>query len=221
MFTGTVLCSRGQKCLRSRGRFYVHQDDFMFTGTILCSPEGKFKKFAEFQTKHKKWIVIPKTRGAKYKCAGKLHLEIIRRRTWPVRQWPDGRRGENSSNPSTSELYRRPKALVAVPICVSAHGFGTPLTRFVAPQGAPPKAPLAGSACIRALRFGTPFIRFVAPQGATPKAPVAGSTCVRALLFGTPHHTLRGPIRSYTEGPSGKVHMRRRPPISAHRSSAS
>ena len=179
MFTGTEMFTFTGAVLCSPRRFYVHWDDFMFTGREI-------QEIRRNPNKKLKWIVIPKTRGAKYKCAGKLHLEIIRRRTWPVRQWPDGRRGENSSNPSTSELYRRPKALVAVPICVCAHGSGTPLTRFVAPQGAPPKAPLAGSACIRALRFGTPFIRFVAPQGATPKAPVAGSTCVRALLFGTP-----------------------------------
>ena len=178
MFTGTEMFTFTGAVLCSPRRFYVHWDDFMFTGREIQEIRRNQKNI--------KWIIIPETRGAKYKCAGKLHLKTIRRRTWPVGQWPDGRRGGNSSNPSTSELYRRPKALVAVPICVCAHGSGTPLTRFVAPQGAPPKAPLAGSACVRALRFGTPFIRFVAPQGATPKAPVARSTCAPTPHFGTP-----------------------------------
>ena len=43
------------------------------------------------------------------------------------------------------------------------HRFGTPLTRFVAPQGGPPNAPVAAPACHHRAHFGTPLTRFVAP----------------------------------------------------------
>ena len=68
---------------------------------------------------------------------------------------------------------------------------------------------------------GTPLTRIVAPQGAPPKAQVAVATCIRASQrphFGTAHHEDRGRIGSSTEGPSGCGHTRLRlsSPILAH-----
>ena len=103
---------------------------------------------------------------------------------------------------------------MAVFACVRATHFGTPFTRFVAPQGASQKAPVVVFACVRATHFSTPLTRFVAPLGAPPKAPVAMFACVpashRPPVLGHPHED-RGPIGSSTEGPSGYVRMRPRP----------
>ena len=41
--------------------------------------------------------------------------------------------------------------------------LGAPLTRFVAPKGAPPKAPAVGFAWHHRAQFGTPLTRFVPP----------------------------------------------------------
>ena len=79
-----------------------------------------------------------------------------------------------------------PKAPVAQAACAAATHLGTPLTRLVAPQGAPPKAPVAQAACVAATGLGTPLTRFAAPQGAPPKAPVAQAACVTATHLGTP-----------------------------------
>eukprot|EP00959_Pyramimonas_sp_CCMP1952_P055980 1169522-Pyramimonas_sp.AAC.1 len=62
------------------------------------------------------------------------------------------------------------------------------------------------------MRHRHPGQLFVAPQGATPKAPVAGPACVTATDYGIPHHTVRVPIGSPTEGPTGCVRMRHRHP---------
>eukprot|EP00959_Pyramimonas_sp_CCMP1952_P327608 6858342-Pyramimonas_sp.AAC.1 len=50
--------------------------------------------------------------------------------------------------------------------CFRAAHVTAPLTRFVAPQGAPRKAPVAPFACVRAADFSTPLSRLVDPQGA-------------------------------------------------------
>eukprot|EP00959_Pyramimonas_sp_CCMP1952_P385019 8069204-Pyramimonas_sp.AAC.1 len=70
------------------------------------------------------------------------------------------------------ELHRRFQC-VPPPACVTHSHFGTPLARFVVPQGAPPKAPVPPPACVTHAHFGTPLTCFVAPQGAPPKALAA------------------------------------------------
>eukprot|EP00959_Pyramimonas_sp_CCMP1952_P368472 7718336-Pyramimonas_sp.AAC.1 len=53
-----------------------------------------------------------------------------------------------------------------------------------------------------------PVQRVVAPKGAPPKAPEATFARVRPIQYSIQWNaTLRGPMRSSTEGPSGDVRM--------------
>eukprot|EP00959_Pyramimonas_sp_CCMP1952_P448347 9388263-Pyramimonas_sp.AAC.1 len=54
-----------------------------------------------------------------------------------------------------------------------------------------------------AIVSAAPLTRLVAPQGAPPNAKVAVVACVTAAPFCHIPHTVRGPIGSSTEGFSG------------------
>eukprot|EP00959_Pyramimonas_sp_CCMP1952_P369022 7729489-Pyramimonas_sp.AAC.1 len=69
---------------------------------------------------------------------------------------------------------------------------------------------MATFACVRVAHFHTPLTRFVASQGAPAKAPMATFACARVAHFRTPPYTIRGPTRSSTECPSDCVRMRPR-----------
>eukprot|EP00959_Pyramimonas_sp_CCMP1952_P032187 675351-Pyramimonas_sp.AAC.1 len=60
---------------------------------------------------------------------------------------------------------------MAAPARAHRTHFGTSLTRFVAPYGAPPNAPVVALACASRILVGTPFQRFVAPLGSSTKMP--------------------------------------------------
>ena len=66
---------------------------------------------------------------------------------------------------------------------------------------------MAGSACVRRTHFGTPLTRFVAPYGAPPRAPVAGSAGSSTYASAYPHipHTFCVHIGSPTESPNDTV----------------
>ena len=58
--------------------------------------------------------------------------------------------------------------------------------------------------------LGAPLTRFVAPSGAPPKSPTAMFACApdsHISPFRRTPHTVRGPIRGSTEGPSDNVRM--------------
>ena len=93
---------------------------------------------------------------------------------------------------------------------VSAH----PSHVSVAQQGAPPKAPVTQFAYGRRPRFGTPLTRFAAPLGAPRKGSSrAVRMCASPPLRYTPH-TFRGPIgNSTTEGANASAQTWASPPF--------
>merc|ERR1712091_825586 len=88
--------------------------------------------------------------------------------------------------------------------------FGPPLTRFVAPQGAPPRAPVGAFAC------GTIPISAHPSHVSSPHRELhRGLQWVRSHAVPSPFrptpHTFRRPTGSSTEGSSGCVRMRYHP----------
>ena len=80
--------------------------------------------------------------------------------------------------------------------------FGTPLTRIVAPYGAPPKALAAGVACVTAPILAHPS-RGSRPHREFHRRPQWHGLHASPL----PSTALRGPIGNSTEGPSGSARM--------------
>ena len=118
--------------------------------------------------------------------------------------------------------------------------FRHTLTRFVTPSGFPPKAHVAVFVCVPAGHFGTPVHTARSPIGSSTETPrwrcshaapqgmsahPSHGSCPHRELHRRPNwrcshappqvmsahpHTVRSPMRSSTEGPSGGVRMRPR-----------
>eukprot|EP00959_Pyramimonas_sp_CCMP1952_P235501 4921365-Pyramimonas_sp.AAC.1 len=86
---------------------------------------------------------------------------------------------------------------------------GTPLARFVAPEGAPQKASVATFICIPSAHCVTPHT-FRGNIGSSTECPHANIRMRPRLSFRHTPHTLRGNARISTEGHNDNIRMRLR-----------